>query len=121
MNFLQVLQENFDSLSAVLVWVAGAGGMVLFGVIKARVLENWVAWHNFPVWIKKSAPVVIAGAFAVVANLFLDLGVTQYIPEAVATFLLFGINYLTGSVTHQGIKDSSFGASARETAETFAG
>ena len=121
MNFLQALQENFGSLSAVLVWVAGAGGMVLFGVIKARVLENWVAWHNFPVWVKKSAPVLIAGVFALLANLFLDMGVADLVPDAVATFLLFGINYLSGSVTHQEIKDSSFGASARATAETFAG
>jgi len=121
MNFLQVLQENFDSLSAVLVWVAGAGGMVLFGVIKARVLENWVAWHNFPVWIKKSAPMLVAGIFAMIANLSLDFGIIGYIPDAVATFLLFGINYLAGSVTHQNIKDSTFGASARATAETYLG
>ena len=60
MNFLQVLQENFDSLSAVLVWLAGAGGMVLFGVIKARALENWVAWPNFPAWVKKSVPAIFA-------------------------------------------------------------
>jgi len=121
MNFLQVLQENFDSLSAVLVWVAGAGGMVLFGVLKARVLENWVAWHNFPVWVKKSAPMLIAGVFALVANMFLDFGVVGAIPDSVATFLLFGINFLAGSKTHEEIKDSSFGESARATAEEFLG
>ena len=121
MNFLQVLQENFDSLSAVLVWVAGAGGMILFGVIKARVLENWVAWHNFPVWVKKSAPLVIAGLFATLANLFLDMGVVSLIPESVATFILFGINYLAGSLTHQNIKDSTVGESARLEATTLKG
>ena len=121
MNFLQVLQENFDSLSSVLLWVAGAGGMVLFGVIKARVLENWVAWHNFPVWVKKSAPMLVAGIFALVANLSLDLNVLGYIPDAVATFLLFGINYLAGSVTHQSIKDSTVGESARAEAVKLSG
>jgi len=121
MNFLQTLQENFDSLNAVLVWVAGAGGMVLFGIIKARVLENWVAWHNFPAWIKKYAPAVVAGLFALLANLALDFGITGYIPEYISAFLLFGINYLAGQKEYEKIKDSSYGESARAEAEMLLG
>jgi len=121
MNFLQVLQENFDSLNAVLVWIAGAGGMVLFGVIKARVLENWVAWHNFPVWIKKYAPAVVAGLFALLANLALDFGLAGYIPEYIASILLFGINYLAGQKEYENIKDSSYGESARLSAQELVG
>ena len=119
MNFLQALQENFDSLNAVLVWIAGAGGMVLFGVIKARVLENWVAWHNFPAWIKKYTPVVIAGLFSLLANLAMDFELAGYLPEYIASILLFGINYLAGQKEYEKIKDSSYGESARAEAETF--
>lgn len=121
MNFLQVLQENFDSLSAVLVWIAGVGGMVLFGVIKARVLENWVAWHNFPAWVKKYTPALVAGLFALLANLALDFGLAGYIPEYVASILLFGINYLAGQKTYESIKDSTYGASARLEANNLQG
>ena len=121
MNFLMALQENFDSLSAVLVWLAGAGGMVLFGVIKARVLENWVAWHNFPAWVKKSVPAIFAGLLALLANLFLDMGLVGMIPDQIAVFLLFGINYLAGQKEYENIKESAYGESSRATAEEFLG
>lgn len=110
---LSQMLEQFASLSEVLIWITGIGGMIIFGAIKARVLENWVAWHNFPTWVKKSAPAIFAGILALGANALLSFEIVNLIPESVAVFILFGINYLVGQKEYESIKESGYAESTR--------
>ena len=125
MNFSMVLStvmEQFGSLLEVLAFFGTlAGAQWLFGQLEARVLENWVAWHNFPSWVKKSVPIVLAVGIASASQLAINYNVEQYIPEWFAVILLSVINQLSNQKAYQDIKDSSYGESARAEAETFLG
>ena len=116
MNFSQVLQV-FDTLDGLLLWVVSTGaqlfGCWLFGIINARLLENWVAWHNFPMWIKKAVPLALAGIFAFGAQVLLAAEITQYIPEALVIVILAGVNYLVGQREYEAIKDSNYAVATR--------
>jgi len=106
--------ESFGSLSEVLVWIATAGGaMWLFGLIEARLLENWVFWHSLKPWIKKIVPIVIAGGLSVVAQSVITVDILQFVPESVSVILLAAINYYFSQREYQTIKDSGYGVSAR--------
>lgn len=117
MNFSQVLQE-FASLTEVLIWVASAGGaMYLFGIVEARLLENWVRWHSFPLWVKKVTPIVISALLAMLANVLITVDVTQFIPESLAVVLLAAINWVVSQLDYEKIKQGQYGKSTREQAE----
>jgi hypothetical protein len=113
--FLMAFQtEEFSTLEAVVVWLITQGGaMTLFGYIKAYLLENWPAWHDFPTWVKTLAPIVFAGLLGIIGQSLLDLGLLSYVPIYVQVILLAGINYFFGQRAYKGIKDSSYGATAR--------
>lgn len=121
MNLTVALQQ-YSSLIEFLAFLGTLGGAQwFFGKFIARVLENWTAWHNFPKWIKKSAPMVIAVLVAVASQLALEYDVTSYIPEWFAVILLSVINQLSGQKEYQEIKDSTYGESTRIKAEEYLG
>ena len=106
--------EQFGSLADVLVWIAvGGGSMWLFGVMKARLLENWVVWHNLPVWIKKIVPIALAGLFGVMAQSLIAVDVTAYIPEGMELILLAVLNWVFGQMEYEMIKNSVYAEGTR--------
>ena len=125
MNFSMVFSavlEQFGSLLEVLAFFGTlAGAQWLFGQLEARVLENWVAWHNFPSWVKKIVPMVLAVGIASASQLAINYNVEQYIPEWFAVILLSVINQLSNQKAYQDIKDSSYGESARAEAAEYLG
>lgn len=121
MNFSAVLQQ-FGSVADLLVYFGTLGGAQwLFGKTLARVLENWVAWHNFPAWVKKSTPMVFAVVVATLSQFLISVDVGQYIPEYFAVVILAVVNQLSSQKEYEEIKDSSYGESARIEAENFRG
>jgi len=122
MNFSISLLEQFASITDLLAWVVGAGGaMWLFGKLEARVLENWVIWHNFPAWVKKGVPPIVAALLSFGASALITVDVEQYLPASLQYILMAGINYYMSQLEYGKIKDSAYGESTRETAEEYLG
>ena len=122
MNFSAALVEQFSSLAELLAWIVGAGGaMWLFGKLEARVLENWIIWHNFPLWVKKSVPAVVAALFSFGANALITIDVEQYLPASLQYIIMAGINYYMSQLEYSEIKDSSYAESTRAMAKTYLG
>lgn len=119
---LSLILEQFGSVADLLAWVIGAGGaMWLFGKLQARVLENWVYWHNLPKWIKKGAPAVIAALISLGAQFLVQFDIDAMLPEGIQYLLLTAINYYMSQLEYESIKDSTYGESTREEANLLLG
>ena len=108
----------FDNITDLLMWFAvGGGAMYLFGVVEARLLENWEFYHKMKPAIKKLIPILFAGLIGVLAQSLVAVDVTQFIPEGVAAVILALINWYMSQSEYQRIKDSSYGVSTRNAAD----
>lgn len=106
--------DDFVSLEALLVWIiSGGGAMMLVGYVKAYLLENWAAWHNFPRWIKVLVPIALASVFGFGAEAIIGLELLAYIPASIQALILILINWLFGQFAYKGIKDGAYAESAR--------
>lgn len=106
--------EDFGSLEEVVVWIiSGGGSMVLAGYVIAYLLENVPAWHDLPRWIKVLVPIALAGLFGFVAQSVLALELMTGVPPIVKSVLLMAINWLFSQRAYAGIKEGSYGESAR--------
>ena len=101
--------------------MSAGGAMWLFGKLEARVLENWVIWHNFPAWVKKGVPPIFAALISFGAGALITIDINEFLPEAVQYIVMAGINYYMSQLEYGKIKDSAYGESTRETAETYLG
>ena len=106
--------QEFGNLEDVFVWiVVGGGAAILSGYVLAYLLENFAWWLGLPTWLKRLVPLVIAAVFGVVAQTVLDLGVIEMIPPQVQALILMMISWLFSQRAYAGIKDTSYGASAK--------
>jgi hypothetical protein len=115
------LQEEppapFDTISALLLWIfAGGGAMWFTGRVMAFLLENWTAYHNFPLLVKKLFPVVLAGILGIVAQALYVSDLLTMLPPAVHAAILWAINYFFSQKQYAEIKEGAYGASTREAA-----
>lgn len=118
MNLSQMNLEQFASIVDLLAWIISAGGaMWLFGKLEARVLENWVIWHNFPAWVKKGVPPIFAALLSFGAGYLINIDVSAFLPESFQYILMATINYYMSQLEYGRIKESAYGESSREEAE----
>jgi hypothetical protein len=119
--FSPILQE-FVEVADILTFLSmGAGLAWLVGVFVARVLENFVFWHNIPSAWKKFVVGVISAVFGFVIQAVIIIDITQYLPAAVVPFILAIANWYFGQNEYGKIKDSEYAASARLTADNLHG
>jgi len=111
----QFLQEQFDSLEAVLTWIVlGGGASALTGAVMAYLLENWASWHTLPRWVKVLFPILMSGILGVAAQAALSFDFLAGVPAGVQMILLWLVNWMASQRAYKGIKEGAYGASARE-------
>lgn len=104
----------WDSIGALLLWIAtGGGAMVLAGAVVSFLLANWPWFNKWPTWAKAIAPIVLAGVFGVGAQVLITLDVSSLIPLPVAGLILVFINYLASQAVYMRIKPSGYASRAR--------
>ena len=107
----------YENLTDVLIWFAvGGGAMWLWGVVLARILENWIFWHKLQPWVKKIVPIIFAGFIGIAAESLIAVDIVQYIPESAAAVILALLNWYFSQREYGAIKDSTYAAGARFTA-----
>lgn len=112
-----VLVQVFADLGDVLVWFAiGGGAMWLWGVVLARLLENWVFWHKMKPWVKKLFPIAFAALVGFLAQALIAVDIVQYIPESMGVMILAAVNWYFSQREYGSIKESPYGASSRSAA-----
>lgn len=115
---LSTLLQEFSSLGEVLLWFAvGGGSMWLIGKLNARLLENITFWHKLKPDVKKIITLVLAGLIGTLAQVFIEVDITQYIPPWLATSLLAAANWYFNQAEYSDIKEGSYGYSTRLNAE----
>ena len=108
------LQEQFDSLDAVLVWIVlGGGASALTGAVMAYLLENWPSWHTLPRWTKVLFPILMSGILGMAAQAALSFELLTGVPPAAQAILLWLVNWISSQRAYKGIKEGVYGASAR--------
>ncbi len=113
-----LLQGDFDSLEAVLIWIiSGGGAMMLVGYVEAFLLENWAGWHTFPRWVKTLFPIVMAALFGIIAQSLLAFDAIDGISPAVGAIILTGINWLFSQKGYISAKKADYAGAARLAAE----
>ena len=111
--FRPLLQE-FDSLEAVLTWIVlGGGATALTGAVMAYLLENWAGWHPLPRWVKTLFPILMSGILGMMAQAVLGFELLTSVPPSIQAILLMLVNWFSSQRSYKGIKDSSYGTSAR--------
>ena len=106
--------NEFDSLAALLFWVAQSGGaMMLAGYVFAYFVENIPAWHELPRWVKTLTPIAVAAVLGFGAQSALSLDVLTGIDPKVASVILMLINWLMSQKAYKSIKEGDYGKSAR--------
>lgn len=105
---------SFDSLTSLLLWVAGAGGIYLAGKTQSYLMENWPAWHNLPYWVKALFPIFLSGLFGIAAQALIALNVADLVPAPLVMALLAAINYYGQQENYKEILSvAGYGKSAR--------
>ena len=108
------LQEQFDSLDAVLVWIVlGGGASALTGAVMAYLLENWPSWHTLPRWTKVLFPILMSGILGMAAQAALSFELLTGVPPAAQAILLWLVNWMASQRAYKGIKEGAYGVSAR--------
>ena len=114
----RLLQGDFDSLEAVLIWIiSGGGAMFLVGYAEAFLLENWAGWHNLPRWVKTLFPIVLASLFGVTAQSLLAFDVVSGVPPAIGMLLLTIINWISSQKGYISAKNAGYAGAARAVAD----
>jgi len=104
----------YENLTDVLVWFAiGGGAMWLFGIVEARLLENWTFWHTMKSWIKKLVPIAFAALVGFLAQALISVDIVQYIPESMSVVILAAINWYFSQHEYQAIKNTSYAEATR--------
>lgn len=112
-----VFLQEFTSLDEVIAWLATTAGTTwVIGSVMAYLLENWTGWHTLPRWVKILFPIVLSGIFGVIVQSAIAFNALAYIPDWLKMVLLTGANWLFSQRAYKGIKDSSYGSSARDAA-----
>lgn len=109
-----IILQQFAEITDILTFLSmGAGLAWLVGVFVARVLENFVFWHNIPAKWKKFAVGVIAAVFGFIIQAVILIDVTQYIPAAVIPFILAIANWYFGQNEYGKIKATAYAEKTR--------
>lgn len=115
--FQEAPPVDLTNLTAVLVWLAGAGGAYVTGQVFSYLAENWSKWHALPSWLRFSAPLLAAPLISVGATIGLQYG-TQI--DAVAPWWSIVsyslITYLATQNAHVAQLKVGYGEKAKETA-----
>ncbi len=113
-----LLQGDFDSLEAVLIWIiSGGGSMLLIGYAEAYLLENWAGWHKLGRGIKTFFPIIMAALLGVIAQSLLAFDVVSGIPPAVGMLLLTVINWISSQKGYISAKNAGYASAARIVAD----
>jgi hypothetical protein len=114
----RLLQGDFESLEAVLIWIiAGGGSMWLVGYVEAYLLENWAGWHGLPRWTKTLFPILMAAIFGVIAQSLLAFDVIASLPPAIGMLLLAAANWIFSQKAYISAKKEGYANAARTAAE----
>lgn len=114
----RLLQGDFESLEAVLVWIiSGGGAMFLVGYVEAYLLENWAGWHKLSRGIKTFFPIIMASLLGVIAQSLLAFDVLEGIPPAIGMLVLTMVNWIASQKAYRGIKEGDYAAAAKLAAE----
>ena len=113
----KLLQGDFDSLEAVLIWIiSGGGAMILVGYVEAFLLENWAGWHKFPRWVKTFFPIIMAALFGVIAQSLLAFEALDGISPTVGMLVLTMINWISSQKGYISAKKEGYASAARNAA-----
>lgn len=110
---------EFGSLTELLLWVAGAGGLYVAGKATSYIAENWTGWHTLPYWVKVVFPIFLAGVLGIIAESLLSLNLVQLVPAPLVMAILGALNYYGTQRGYFEIKAQGaggYGATARKLA-----
>ena len=115
--FQETPEVDLTSLTAMLVWLAGAGGAYVSGQVVSYLAENWPKWHNLPTWLKIVSPLLASALISVGATIALQYG-TQL--ETVApwwSIVSYAVlTYLATQKAHVAQLKAGYGDGAKESA-----
>ena len=111
---------EFESLEGVLIWIfAGGGAVLLAGYVEAFLLENWGAWHGFPLWVKKSFPIIMAGVFGISAQLLVINELLVAVPPALSVVLLSALNWIFSQKGYISTKKNNYALATKNGASAL--
>lgn len=88
-------EPPFESIEALLIWLAfGGGSVALVGVVFTLFVFQLPTWHSLPYWLQITIPIIVAAIVGAGARVLLDLELYTSIPPAVGAVILALINWL---------------------------
>ena len=110
-------EVDLTNLTAMLVWLAGAGGAYVTGQVVSYLAENWPKWHNLPTWVKVTSPMFTAALISVLATIALNYGTQLEVVAPWWSIVSYSVlTYLATQKAHVAQLRAGYGDSAKESA-----
>ena len=108
---------DLTNLTAMLLWLAGAGGAYVSGQVVSYLAENWPKWHNLPTWLKVTSPMFAAALISVLATVALQYGTQLEVVAPWWSIISYAVlTYLATQNAHVAQLRAGYGEGAKEAA-----
>jgi len=108
---------DITNLTAMLLWLAGAGGAYVTGQVVSYLAENWPKWHTLPTWVKVVAPMLMSALISVGATIALQYGTQLEVVAPWWSIVSYAVlTYLATQKAHADQLKAGYGDSAKESA-----
>ena len=115
--FQEVEPIDITNLTAMLLWLAGAGGAYVSGQVVSYLAENWPKWHNLPTWLKVTLPMFTSALISVLATVALNYGTQLEVVAPWWSIVSYAVlTYLATQKAHTAQKLANYGEAAKEIA-----
>ena len=108
---------DITNLTAMLLWLAGAGGAYVSGQVVSYLAENWPKWHNLPTWLKVTLPMFTSALISVLATVALNYGTQLEVVAPWWSIVSYAVlTYLATQKAHVAQLRAGYGDGAKEIA-----